>query len=70
MTLPDQFLLSHLLKHRVRCDQGIDHGTGLIGWMHPPVHRLLGWFTKPSNIRLSRRVWRLDQLKGIGTQEI
>ena len=70
MKLPKQFLLSDLLKHRVRCDQGIDHGIGIIGWMHPPVHRLLGWFSKPSNLRLSRDVWRLDQLKGMGNQEV
>ena len=70
MILPTKYLLSDLLKHHVRCDQGIDHGIGLIGWMHPPVHRLLGWFTKPSNIRLSRTVWRLDQLKGIGSEEV
>ena len=68
MTLPTQFLLSDLLKHRVRCDQGIDHGIGLTCWMHPPVHRLLGWFSKPSTLRLSRSVWRLDQLRGIGDQ--
>jgi len=70
LKLPDQYLLSDLLKHRVRCDQGLDHGSGLIGWMHPPVHRLLGWFSKPSNIELSRHVWKLDQLKGIGSQEL
>ena len=70
MTLPNQFLLSDLLKHRVRCDQGMDHGIGLTGWMHPPVHRLLGWFSKPSTINLTRRVWKLDQLRGIGEQEV
>jgi len=30
------------------CDHGLEHGAGLIGWMHPPVHRLLGWASKPS----------------------
>ncbi len=70
MTLPNQFLLSDLLKHRVRCDQGLDHGPGLIGWMHPPVHRLLGWFSRPSNLGLSRTVWKLDQLRGIGNEEV
>jgi len=68
--LPNQFLLSDLLRHRVRCDQGIDHGTGVLAWMHPPVHRLLGWATKPSVLRLSRNVWRLDQLRGIGDHEV
>ena len=70
MTLPNQLLLSDLLKHRVRCDQGLDHGPGLVGWMHPPVHRLLGWFSRPSNLRLSRNVWKLDQLRGIGSHEV
>ena len=70
MTLSDQILLSDLLKHRVRCDQGLDHGPGLMGWMHPPVHRLLGWSTRPSHLRLSRHIWRLDQLRGISSQEV
>ena len=70
MTLPNQYLLSDLLKHRVRCDQGLDHGPGGSPWMHPPVHRLLGWSTKPSSLRLSRDVWRLNQLRGIGSQEV
>ncbi len=70
MTLPNQILLTDLLKHRVRCDQGLDHGTGIYGWMHPPVHRLLGWVSKPSNLSLSRDVWRLNQLRGIGSQEV
>ncbi len=69
MTLPKQYLLSDFLKHRVRCDQGIDHGPGFLCWMHPPVHRLLGWSTKPSNLQLKIHVWRLDQLRGIGDQE-
>ena len=70
MTLSNQILLSDLLKHRVRCDQGIDHGSGVMPWMHPPVHRLLGWSTRPSHLSLSRHIWRLDQLKGIGSQEV
>ena len=48
MSLPEQLLLSDLLRRRVRCDQGIDHGAGAMAWMHPPVHRLLGWISKPS----------------------
>ncbi|MGA0162227.1 MAG: RNA methyltransferase, partial [Vulcanococcus sp.] len=48
MSLPEQLLLSELLRRRVRCDQGLDHGVGVAAWMHPPVHRLLGWFSKPS----------------------
>ncbi len=68
MNLPDQFVLSDLLKHRVQCDRGIDHGHGLSAWMHPPVHRLLGWVTKPSSLKVSREVWKLNQLRGIGKQ--
>ena len=70
MTIPDQLLLSDLLRHRVRCDQGIDHGQGVIAWMHPPVHRLLGWATKPSALRIARDVWRLDQLRGLRDPEV
>ncbi len=58
------------MRHRVRCHQGIDHGPGSLLWMHPPVHRVLGWVSKPSNFNLSRHVWRLDQVKGIADQEI
>jgi len=38
--------------------------------MHPPAHRILGWVSRPSNLRLQREVWRLDQLKGINEQEV
>ena len=38
--------------------------------MHPPVHRILGWISRPSALRLQREVWRLDQLKGINQQEV
>ncbi|QPN57859.1 RNA methyltransferase [Synechococcus sp. CBW1107] len=69
MTLPEQLLLSDLLRRRVRCNQGIDHGAGLQGWMHPPVHRLLGWVSKPSAFGPRRLVWRLNQLRGLTDQE-
>ncbi|MCP9885476.1 RNA methyltransferase [Synechococcus sp. ATX 2A4] len=69
MSLPAQLLLSDLLRLRVRCDQGLDHGPGLMGWMHPPVHRLLGWASKPSAFGTRRLVWRLDQLRGLGELE-
>ncbi len=69
MTLPEQLLLSDLLRRRVRCDQGLEHGGGLLGWMHPPVHRLLGWVSRPSALSQRRLVWRLDQLRGLGEQE-
>ncbi len=70
MSRPDQILLSDLLRHRVRCDQGLDHGPGVMAWMHPPVHRLLGWVSRPSALRTRRLVWRLDQWRGLSEQEV
>ncbi len=69
MSLPEQLLLSDLLRRKVRCDQGLDHGGGVSGWMHPPVHRLLGWVSRPSALSRKRLVWRLDQLRGLGELE-
>ncbi len=69
MALPEQLLLSDLLRLRVRCDQGLDHGPGVVGWMHPPVHRLLGWASRPSAFKPQRQVWRLDQLRGLSDSE-
>ena len=70
MAIPTKLLFSDLLKHNVRCENGIDHGPVISPWMHPPVHRILGWVSRPSNLRLQREVWRLDQLKGINQQEV
>ena len=70
MSLPSQLSFSNLLKHNVRCDQGIDHGQVVSPWMHPPAHRIFGWVSRPSNIRLQREVWRLNQLRGINDQEV
>ena len=70
MAVPTKLLFSDLLKHNVRCENGIDHGPVISPWMHPPVHRILGWVSRPSNFRLQREVWRLNQLKGINQQEI
>ena len=70
MSLPEQLLLSDLLRRRVRCDQGLDHGQGALAWMHPPVHRLLGWISKPSAFGSRRQVWRLNQLKGLSELEV
>ena len=70
MALPDQLLLSDLLRFRVRCDRGLDHGPGVMGWMHPPVHRLLGWVSRPSGFGRRRLVWRLDQLRDLSEQEL
>jgi sporulation protein YlmC with PRC-barrel domain len=65
VNLPEQLLLSDLLRRRVRCQAGIDHGPGVMAWMHPPVHRLLGWISKPSAFGERRQAWRLDQLRGL-----
>ena len=70
MTIPSKLLLSDLLNHNVRCEKGIFHGPIVSAWMHPPVHRILGWVSRPSNLKLEREVWRLDQLKGINQEEI
>jgi hypothetical protein len=40
-----------------------------MAWMHPPVHRLLGWVSRPSALKQRRLVWRLDQLRGLSEQE-
>jgi len=69
VTLPEQLLLSDLLRRRVRCQAGIDHGPGVLAWMHPPVHRLLGWISKPSAFGQRRQAWRLDQLRGLAELE-
>ena len=69
MPLPEQLLLSDLLRRRVRCDQGLDHGAGVLPWMHPPVHRLLGWVSRPSAFGSRRLVWRLNQLRGLAELE-
>jgi len=41
-----------------------------MGWIHPPVHRLLGWISRPSALRMTREVWRLDQCCGFTDQQI
>ena len=48
----------------------LTYGFGDSVWMHPPVHRILGWSTKPSNLNLKRNVWRLNQVKQIVDNEI
>lgn len=70
MPLPEQLLLSDLLSRRVRCDRGLEHGPGQLGWMHPPVHRLLGWASRPSALSTRRCIWRLDQLRGLTDAEL
>ena len=70
MAIPTKLLLSDLLKLNVRCDNGFDHGPVVRAWMHPPAHRILGWVSRPSTLKLQREVWKLDQLKGINQQEV
>lgn len=38
--------------------------------MHPPVHRLLGWISRPSAFGERRLAWRLNQLRGLAEQEL
>ena len=38
--------------------------------MHPPVHRILGWYSRPSNFDLKRNVWRLNQISQTIDNEI
>lgn len=70
MGLPDQLLLSDLLRRRVRCQEGLERGAGAMVWMHPPVHRVLGWVSRPSAFGPRRLVWRLDQLRGLLELEV
>ena len=58
------------MQLNVRCNKGFDHGKGVTAWMYPPVHRLLGWTSRPSKLSLVRNVWRLDQLKSISYENI
>ncbi len=70
MSLPETIFLSDLFRHRARCDKGIDHGPGAFVWMHPPVHRILGWATRPSSFNSERHVWRLNQICAISDQQV
>ena len=65
MKLPQQYLLSDLLSHTVRKNMTLSYGVGETVWMHPPVHRILGWSSRPSNLNLRRNVWRLNQIRNI-----
>jgi len=68
--LPQHYLLSDLLSHNVRKNMTLSYGIGETVWMHPPVHRILGWSSRPSNLNLKRNVWRLNQIKQIIDNEI
>ena len=48
----------------------LNYGNGENVWMHPPVHRILGWYSRPSNFDLKRNVWRLNQIRQIIDNEI
>ncbi len=48
----------------------INYGNGENVWMHPPVHRILGWYSRPSNFDLKRNVWRLNQISQIIDNQI
>jgi len=70
LKLPKEILLSELLNYNVKGNTSLNYGIGENVWMHPPVHRILGWFSRPSNFDLKRNVWRLNQIRQIIDNEI
>jgi len=70
LKLPKEFLLSDLLSHNVKGSVTLNYGKGENVWMHPPVHRILGWYSRPSNFDLKRNVWKLNQISQIIDNEI
>ena len=70
MKLPKEILLSELLNYNVKGNISLNYGNGENVWMHPPVHRILGWYSRPSNFDLKRNVWRLNQITQIIDNEI
>jgi len=48
----------------------LNYGNGENVWMHPPDHRILGWYSRPSNFDLKRNVRRLNQISQIIDNEI
>ena len=48
----------------------LNYGVGENVWMHPPVHRILGWYSRPSNFDLKRNVWKLNQISQIIDNEV
>ena len=70
MKLPKEILLSQLLTYNVRGNTVLNYGNGENVWMHPPVHRILGWYSRPSNFDLKRNVWRLNQISQIIDNQI
>ena len=70
MKLPKEFLLSQLLNLNVKGNKINNYGNGENVWMHPPVHRILGWYSRPSNFDLKRNVWKLNQINHIVENDI
>jgi len=70
LKLPKEILLSELLNFTVKASISFNYGNGENVWMHPPVHRILGWYSRPSNFDLKRNVWRLNQISQIIDNEI
>ena len=70
MKLPKEYLLSDLLNHNVKSNNTLNFGNGENVWMHPPVHRILGWYSRPSNFDLKRNVWKLNQISQIIDNDI
>jgi hypothetical protein len=70
LKLPKEILLSELLIYSVKGKMALNYGNGENVWMHPPVHRILGWYSRPSNFDLKRNVWRLNQISQIIDNEI
>jgi len=70
LKLPKEILLSELLSYIVKGNMVLNYGNGENVWMHPPVHRILGWYSRPSNFDLKRNVWRLNQITQIIDNEI
>ena len=70
MKLPKELLLSELLNHNVKANATLNYGNGENVWMHPPVHRILGWYSRPSNFDLKRNVWRLNQISQLIDNDI
>jgi len=70
LKLPKEILLSELLNYIVKGNAALNYGNGENVWMHPPVHRILGWYSRPSNFDLKRNVWKLNQIMQIIDNEI
>jgi len=70
LKLPKEILLSELLTYSVKGNVSLNYGIGENVWLHPPVHRILGWYSRPSNFDLKRNVWRLNQIYLIIDNEI